>query len=178
MGYYKLTREKKKASDWVYIIDNSIQVGKHKCLLILGFRLSQLPKMRALTFEDMEPLALEIHEEVNTEILHGSSEIIESLFGKLKDLGKLDSTKGFTSLVLAAAACVGKTDEAVVVKAMENCRLSEIKRWTQKAIGKTVQSKRRCALKPINVSEQIFGRFDLIPKMDGVFREETERIAV
>ncbi len=386
VGYYKLTRDKEKAEDWVYIIDNSIQVGKHKSLLILGFRISNLPKMRALTFEDMEPLVLEIHEGVNAEvvngaikrasektgpprvicsdegpdikpgvskfveehpttlyipdtihkasnllkselkdnirwkrftelakeskqkiqltkfaylvppsqrskcrfmnidqlvhwglkmidflkreecfsskqrhlieehlgwlwdfeedikhfavlshilrcarevvrndgvhqdtqkdfenflmglplsfeecqfagkildffgeqsakakpweILHGSSEIIESLFGKLKNLSNLDSTKGFSSLVLAAAACVGKTDEKVIAKAMADCRLSHVNEWVEKSIGKTLQSKRRLALKPLNILEQIFDKSNLIQEMGGVLLQETEKIAV
>jgi len=80
----------------------------------------------------------------------------ESLFGKLKDLGKLDSIKGFTSLVLAGAACVGKTDIDVVNKAMTHCHLKKIDQWTRDTIGKTIQSKRRAALKPLKIPEIIF----------------------
>lgn len=58
LGYHKLHRPKKKASDWVWIIDHSIQMGTNKCLVILGIRLSELPKERALTYEDVEPLEL------------------------------------------------------------------------------------------------------------------------
>ena len=112
------------------------------------------------------------------EILHGSSEIIESLFGKLKNLSNLDSTKGFSSLVLAAAACVGKTDEKVIAKAMADCRLSHVNEWVEKSIGKTLQSKRRLALKPLNILEQIFDKSNLIQEMGGVLLQETEKIAV
>jgi hypothetical protein len=58
VGYFKLTRPKEKASDWVWIVDHSIQMGTKKCFVILGIRLSQLPIGRALTYEDMEPLEL------------------------------------------------------------------------------------------------------------------------
>jgi hypothetical protein len=43
VGYYKLTRAKQIANDWVWIIDHSIQLGSEKCLVILGLRLCDLP---------------------------------------------------------------------------------------------------------------------------------------
>src|SRR5262249_19215637 len=43
VGLHKLHRPKERASDWVWIIDHSNQIGKEKCLLILGVRVSQLP---------------------------------------------------------------------------------------------------------------------------------------
>ncbi len=59
LGYYKLTRQKKKASDWIWIVDHSIQWGKEKCLAILGIRQSKLPDAETiLCHEDVEPLAL------------------------------------------------------------------------------------------------------------------------
>jgi hypothetical protein len=62
LGYYKLHRAKEQASDWVWIIDHSNQIGKEKCLVILGVRLSQLPppgKDYPLRLEQMEPIELE-----------------------------------------------------------------------------------------------------------------------
>jgi hypothetical protein len=58
LGYYKLYRSKVKANDWVWIVDHSIQAGSEKCFMILGIRLSELPKGRPLTYEDVEPIAL------------------------------------------------------------------------------------------------------------------------
>src|SRR5262249_25609608 len=43
VGYYKLTRPKEQAPDWVWIIDHTVQMGVQKCLVILGIRLSVLP---------------------------------------------------------------------------------------------------------------------------------------
>lgn len=57
LGYYKLTREKEQAKDWVWIIDHSVQLGDEKCLVILGIRLCSLPD-RCLNHEDVEPIAL------------------------------------------------------------------------------------------------------------------------
>jgi hypothetical protein len=43
LGYYKLTRRKQKAADWIWIIDHTIQWGSEKCLVILGLRQRDLP---------------------------------------------------------------------------------------------------------------------------------------
>jgi hypothetical protein len=59
LGYYNLTKELTKADDWIYIIDHSIQMGKDKLLLILGIRAKDLPKKRALKYEDMELIDLQ-----------------------------------------------------------------------------------------------------------------------
>lgn len=59
VGYFKLTRPKVQASDWVWIIDHTVQIGATKCLLILGVRLSDLPPTgNSLCHADVEPLAL------------------------------------------------------------------------------------------------------------------------
>lgn len=43
LGYFKLTRPKERAGDWVWIVDHTVQLGAEKCLVILGIRLSNLP---------------------------------------------------------------------------------------------------------------------------------------
>ncbi len=59
LGYYKLTRVKEQADDWVWLVDHSIQGGTEKCLLILGIRLAHVPTNgRALRHADMEPIDL------------------------------------------------------------------------------------------------------------------------
>jgi hypothetical protein len=60
LGYYNLTRPKEQAEDWGWIVDHTYQLGPHKCLLILGLRLSALPAPgQCLRHEDVEPLVLE-----------------------------------------------------------------------------------------------------------------------
>ena len=59
LGYYKLTRAKVRADDWVWIVDHTVQIGAEKCLVILGIRLSSLPcPERCVCHEDAEPIAL------------------------------------------------------------------------------------------------------------------------
>ncbi len=76
----------------------------------------------------------------------GSSEIIESLFGKLKSLEQDQSKGGFTSLVLGVAACVGKVDADIVGAAMRQMSTADVDAWTKEQIGLTILSKRRKAL--------------------------------
>src|SRR5271166_2182720 len=62
LGYHKLHWPKEQASDWVWIIDHSNQIGKEKCLVILGVRVSQLPppgEEYPLRLAQMEPIELE-----------------------------------------------------------------------------------------------------------------------
>jgi hypothetical protein len=62
LGHHKLHRRKEQASDWVWIIDHSNQIGKEKCLVILGVRVSQLPppgEEYPLRLAQMEPIELE-----------------------------------------------------------------------------------------------------------------------
>ena len=56
---YNLTKEKVIADDWIYIIDHSIQMGNEKLLVILGIRAKDLPKNRALKYEDTEIIDLQ-----------------------------------------------------------------------------------------------------------------------
>jgi hypothetical protein len=73
----------------------------------------------------------------------GSSEIIESLFGKLKCLERNHHKGGFTSLVLGMAACVGSLDHSVVHEAIVMTKTKDVEAWTKEQIGKTLLSKRR-----------------------------------
>lgn len=60
VGYYKLTRDKIYANDWIYIIDNSVRIEERKVCLILGVRASQLKQGKCLSFEDLEPIEYRI----------------------------------------------------------------------------------------------------------------------
>jgi hypothetical protein len=71
LGYYKLTRAKVIADDWVWLVDHTVQLGQEKCLVILGIRLSCLPHpFRSLQHEDLEPIALLPVKKSNGEIVY------------------------------------------------------------------------------------------------------------
>jgi hypothetical protein len=84
VGLYKLNRPKAEGKDWAVIIDNSIQLGTKKCLVILGIRLSQLPRGRALSFEDMEVLLVELHENLDSQALCNKLEQVQEKLGKIE----------------------------------------------------------------------------------------------
>jgi len=73
----------------------------------------------------------------------GSSEIIESLFGKLKYMEKDQTSFGFTSLVLAAVASVGSTTSEMVKAAIREVTVADVKQWSKENIGESVQSVRK-----------------------------------
>jgi hypothetical protein len=82
IGLYKLNQPKEKADDWAVIIDNSVQIGVQKCLMILGIRLSKFQR-KALTFEDMEVLVMELHDQSDTQTVCTALEKAQVRVGKI-----------------------------------------------------------------------------------------------
>jgi len=70
VGYFNLIQKKEEAKDWIWIIDHSIQIGKEKCLIILAIRAVNLPKTRALKYEDMDIIELKPVEKSTGEIVY------------------------------------------------------------------------------------------------------------
>jgi hypothetical protein len=59
VGLGKIQRPKLRARDWIWFPDHSVQAGVHKCLVVLGLRLADLPKTDwTLMPNMMEPLAV------------------------------------------------------------------------------------------------------------------------
>jgi hypothetical protein len=95
------------------------------------------------------------------EVHLGSSEVIESLFGKLKTLEGERVKGGFTSLVLAAAACMGELDIATVETALESVKGDDVKNWASEQIGKSYWTKRRKDLSPKRCNKKLNMNSDL-----------------
>jgi hypothetical protein len=79
------------------------------------------------------------------ERLPGSTEALESCFGRLKQLEKDQNRSGFTGLLLGIGALVSQTSTEVVKKALEMCPMKVVWSWCKQRIGETVQAKRRLA---------------------------------
>jgi len=75
-------------------------------------------------------------------LLH-SSEILESLFGKLKFLEKEQQKSSFTNLLLSVGAMVAKTSESIVKTALETVTTSMIDIWSKEKIGVTIQAQKK-----------------------------------
>jgi hypothetical protein len=79
------------------------------------------------------------------ERLPGTTEVLESCFGKLKALEDGQSKSGFTGLVLSLGAMVSKWTAESVGEALEQCRVRDVVAWCRKRLGRSVQSQRRQA---------------------------------
>ena len=72
----------------------------------------------------------------------GTTEILESSYGKLKIIEGSQSKSGFTSPVLVCAAPFETTTMDTIKAAMVTTPSKLVDRWVSKNLGLTVQSKR------------------------------------
>lgn len=77
------------------------------------------------------------------ERLPGSTEILESCFGRFKELEKQQSRGGFTSLLLAFGALLINKSKAYVSRAMRHSRTPDVRRWCREHLGPTLFSQRK-----------------------------------
>ena len=88
------------------------------------------------------------------ERLVGSSEVIESVLGKLKHLEHDQATGGFTGLVLSLGAMVSHTTEAVIQTALETVSSRDVWKWCRETLGTSVQAQRRQLMTLLKQAEQ------------------------
>ena len=88
------------------------------------------------------------------ERLLGSSEIIESVIGKLKSLEQDQSGSGFTGMLLSLPAMLSRTTQDVIQKALESVPTKKVFGWVKENIGRSVQSKKKEVLSIVNKTEQ------------------------
>lgn len=88
------------------------------------------------------------------ERLVGSSEVIESVFGKYKSLIKDQAESGMTGMLLSLGALVSSTSAEVVKKALETVKTKRVLDWCKENLGKTVQAKKRKILGNPIMAEQ------------------------
>jgi hypothetical protein len=77
------------------------------------------------------------------ERLLGSSEVLESIIGKFKDVAGERGQHGLTGMVLSIGALVGKQAVAKVEAAMTETTTQEVWDWCRSHLGRTVQSVRQ-----------------------------------
>jgi hypothetical protein len=95
------------------------------------------------------------------ERLFGSSEVIESVFGKLKRLEQDQAKSGFTGLLLSVSAMFSTTTEEVVQKALETVPTETVLTWCKENIGQSVQAKRKKAVVSHDKMEQKRNQFSV-----------------
>lgn len=71
LGLYKLARPKPQGDDWVWLVDHTVQIGRERCLVILGIRLRDLPDPGdCLRLEHLELLNLLPTSSSNKHLVH------------------------------------------------------------------------------------------------------------
>jgi hypothetical protein len=77
------------------------------------------------------------------ELLIGSTEILESLFGGLKTLERQQAESGLTGLILVFGAMMSQSTEEEIKKALDATPWKAVEAWIDDWLGSTVQSQRR-----------------------------------
>jgi hypothetical protein len=85
------------------------------------------------------------------ERLPGSSEVLESVFGKFKEIEGNQSKGGFTGLLLALPAILGELTVDTVRKALEFTKTQDVTQWIRNRLGQSHQSKRCIAYSAVSV---------------------------
>ena len=88
------------------------------------------------------------------ERLLGSSEVIESVFGKQKRIEHHQANSGFTGLLLTLSAMVSDTTADVIHKALETVSTSRVRRWCHQHLGPSIQAQRQKAFCALKLAEQ------------------------
>jgi len=79
------------------------------------------------------------------ERLLGSSDIVESLFGKYKFLMERSPQKAITRLILAIGALTSRRTPELIREAMEAVKIDSVEKWFRKYIGESARSIRQKA---------------------------------
>jgi hypothetical protein len=104
--------------------------------------ISDTPEKELLKQELLEIVDAESSKAKAGTRMPGSTEILESSFGKLKEIEGLHNRSGFTSLILIWAALFGVTTSQVIRQALTEIPVKLVNAWFRNNLGQTVQSKR------------------------------------
>jgi len=108
-------------------------------------------RMRQLLLEGVAYQGQKAHPD---ERLVGSSEVIESVFGKVKELEGPYAGRGFTGLILSAAALVSTTTQEVIQRALETVPTQQVRQWLAEKLGTSFQAQRQALFKSTRKAEQ------------------------
>jgi hypothetical protein len=119
--------------------------GVHRELKTRLAPVARRARSRAVSAHLVTFLAQESLKAKANECLLGSSEVIESVFGKFKHIERDQAKAGFTGLVLSLAAMVSTTTAEVVQQALATVTTQKVLTWCKQTLGSSVQAKRRKA---------------------------------
>jgi hypothetical protein len=78
----------------------------------------------------------------------GSTEVVESCFGRFKALERGQAKGGLTSLVLAFGALLAPPTPAQVRQSLQTTQTKDVWQWCQEHLGTTLPAKRKLAFRP------------------------------
>lgn len=111
------------------------------------------PAARTLATELSAFVRDEASQALPNERLPGSTEVLESCFGKQKAIEQHHSRSGFTSLILTLGALVSETTEEVITEALTTVRTCDVWSWCKEHLGRSVQSLRKTVRDSIRFPE-------------------------
>jgi hypothetical protein len=115
-----------------------------KCRQMLKER-TEGPRQRRYA-EGIREYLIEVESKLRPgERLLGSSDIIESLFGKYKFLMERSPQKTITRLILAIGALTSRRTPELIREAMEAVKIDSVEKWFRKYIGESARSIRQKA---------------------------------
>jgi hypothetical protein len=141
-------------SQWQQVVDAAVihasQQGVYRGSAgVLAKQFSQLGPLsasaRQLAAELLRFVRLQESQARPGERFPGSSEVLESCFGKFKQLEKQQSRGGFTQLLLGFGAMLVNTTTATVREAMQASRTADVWDWAAKTLGMTLTAQRKAA---------------------------------
>jgi hypothetical protein len=103
------------------------------------------PSSQRLAGELLLFVARQAHRAKPGERFPGSTEVLESCFGRFKHLEKQQSRGGFTSLVLSFGALLAETATTTIKEAMQNSGTKAVYDWCREKLGTTLFAKRKAA---------------------------------
>lgn len=140
-------------SEWQQVVNITVEfVNRHGVYRGVGRELrAELPRKfahassAALAKELITFLASQARRAQPGERFPGSTEVLESCFGKLKQLEKQQARGGFTTLVVSFGALLATTTSSAVNAALERSRVKDVGAWCKKHLGTTLFAQRKIA---------------------------------
>lgn len=83
-GLYRLKEEREKSNNWAIILDESVQFGQEKLLVIYGVNLENIDFCHCLNFANLTPFTIKSARSWNAESIKSEIELISGKIGKIK----------------------------------------------------------------------------------------------
>ena len=106
----------------------------------------QTPQASRVTCDLIDYVAEQSKPAQGDERFIGSTEVLESLFGKLKRLEGQQNQNGFTKLLLGIGASVASLSKDYLDAAFAAIKTKDIAAWCQQHLGTSLQAQRQRAL--------------------------------